>query len=83
VGLLHGGSGEGLAARACPIPGRNRAAGGHEGSPSPGHWAPPWGWGLAKAQLGSAHGWAGQGCGEQETGPAAALLGQGQTALGG
>ena len=33
-------------------------------------------------QLGRAHGWAGQGCGELETSPAAASLGQGLMAPG-
>lgn len=35
------------------------------------------------AQLHMARGQAGQGCGEQETSPAAALLGQGLVTLGG
>ena len=42
-------------------------------------WAGIWACGLA--WLNGAHGWAGQGCGQLETGPAAAAsLGQGLTA---
>ena len=33
-------AGQGLAARACPTA-PVRSSGGHRGSPSPGHWAPP------------------------------------------
>jgi len=40
------------------------------------------GWALW-ARLGRAHGWSRQGCGELETGPAVALLGQGLMALWG
>jgi len=42
-----------------------------------GMWASRW------AQLGGAHGWAQQGCGEPESGPGAASLGQRLTAPGG
>ena len=35
------------------------------------------------AQLSGAHGWAGQGCGELETGTTVVSLGQGLTTLGG
>ena len=42
-----------------------------------------WTWACGWARLGRAHSRAGQGCGELETGPAVALLGQGLVALGG
>lgn len=72
---------------------RAAGQGGGAAGAAPSTQAPPWGWGRAEAQagppahgwvwLGGAHGWAGQHCGDLETGPAAALLGQGLTALGG
>ena len=83
--------GQGSAWQPGPVspPARSRAAGGHQGNPSPRHRAPPWGqaeagtWAHGWAQLSGAHGQAGQGCGELETSPAAASLGQGLTAMGG
>lgn len=47
-------SGAGSGSLSCPTPQmRSRALGGHWGSPSPGHWAPPWGWEQARRRPGS------------------------------
>ena len=74
---LSGQRGHGSSLGACPTAtARSGTAGSTTGSPSPGHRAPPWGWGQAEARLGHS-------CGELETTPAAASLGQGLTALGG
>lgn len=71
VGAPHGAAGQGSAARACPTtPARSR---GHRGSPTWGQ-ARPW------AQLRGPR--ARPGCGEWETSPAGASLGQGLKALG-
>lgn len=72
----------------CHHPGQEQGTGGTRASPrapGPGHRVPPWaaGTGQGWAGQGRAHGRAGQGGGEPETGPAAASLGQGLTALGG
>lgn len=73
------------------LPGHS--TGQHAGEPGIQHsWAGPQWWARSKAEPGSrlqagarlsgAHGWAGQGCGEQETGLAVASLRQGLMAPG-
>lgn len=66
-GVPMGVAGQGPADRAHPsAPTRSRAAGGHQDSPSPSHWAPSWEWGWMWARrwawLGRANGLAGQVC---------------------
>ena len=73
---------------AFPPPSQEPGSWGAPGQPSPGHRAHPWGLGQGgHGPLGGpgseAHSRAGSGCGELETGPAVASLGQGLTALGG
>lgn len=52
LGVPMGPLRQGLAAKACPITWvRSRAAMEHQGSPSPWHLAPPWGWRQTKAGL--------------------------------
>lgn len=66
--------------KAATLPGHLPGAGGQErrGVPSLG-MGTSWGWAGMWAWLSMAHGWARQGCGELETNPAAAMLGQGLT----
>jgi len=92
-GTPPGGSGQGLAARDHPTaPARSRAGGALGQPPPPASGSSlgmGMGWGQARtrargwAWLSEAHGWAGQGCGELQTGPAVASLGQGLAAPGG
>lgn len=52
-GSPWGPAGQGLAAWACPTtPARIKAAGGHQGRPSSGYWALPWG----QTEAGPGHG---------------------------